>query len=232
MSKDTEFIPEGKDSKINYFANFIAYRRFLIKAKSASPTYYANLYSFYNHRVFKGLPSAATAPTNAESAHTVDPVEEALRQMTLADTGSSLFYFFWLKSIILTLISDSPSDERLSTSIVHPIQTSSEIPVTGQNSSGSQPPPTPATNFTAADEESELSEAETFPSAPAANSQLLKDQRGKRGNGRGGRGSRGRGGQHGGTAASNPAAALSEVPVASENVQEPRTRNTRSRAQR
>ncbi|KAH7876706.1 uncharacterized protein C8R40DRAFT_1068485 [Lentinula edodes] len=82
LSDDTEFVPIGKNSQLNYKKNFYSYRAFLNGSKGTN--YIKQLYSFFNQRVFLGMPSAAVCSTNDD--HEDDAVTQALLAIRLADS--------------------------------------------------------------------------------------------------------------------------------------------------
>ncbi|KAJ4476792.1 hypothetical protein C8R41DRAFT_869631 [Lentinula lateritia] len=82
LSDDTEFVPIGKNSQLNYKKNFYSYCAFLNGSKGTN--YIKQLYSFFNQRVFLGMPSAAVCSTNDD--HKDDAVTQALLAIRLADS--------------------------------------------------------------------------------------------------------------------------------------------------
>ncbi|KAJ3911499.1 hypothetical protein F5877DRAFT_73133, partial [Lentinula edodes] len=82
LSDDTEFVPISKNSQLNYKKNFYSYRAFLNGSKGTN--YIKQLYSFFNQRVFLGMPSAAVCSTNDD--HEDNAVTQALLAIRLADS--------------------------------------------------------------------------------------------------------------------------------------------------
>ncbi|KAJ3963683.1 hypothetical protein EV361DRAFT_985228 [Lentinula raphanica] len=90
LSPDTEFVPVGAKSKINYLHDFVRYRELLSSLKDTA--YLRSLYMFYNQNIFGGPAGLSQSNDQSPSARSlneesaIDAVAEAILAIQLGDT--------------------------------------------------------------------------------------------------------------------------------------------------